>query len=61
MHVSSAELCSVSLPPYYDYDVCKMTFLGSICHIIVVINLHKLWDPNVFEGSYLSSTLEHVG
>jgi hypothetical protein len=35
-------------------------FVGLICHIIEVINLHKWWDSHVFWGSHVSSTLEHA-
>jgi hypothetical protein len=28
-------------------------FLGLICHIMDVINVHKWWDPHVFQGLVL--------
>ena len=56
------KLSSVDLSPYYDYATCNTTlFLGMICHIIEVIDLHKQWDPCVFRVSYVISRLEHLG
>ena len=35
-------------------------FWDPIYHIILeVINVHKWWDPHVFQGSYVISTLEY--
>ena len=35
--------------------------MGPIRHLIEVINLHMLWDPHIHQGSFVISTLEHVG
>lgn len=33
-------------------------FLGSICHIVEVIDVDQWWDPLVFQGLYVISTLK---
>jgi hypothetical protein len=35
--------------------------MAPIRHLIEVINLHMLWDPHIRQGSFVISTLEHVG
>ena len=35
-------------------------FLGSICHIVEVIDVDQWWDPLVFQGSYVISTLKYA-
>jgi len=39
-HFPSAKLPSVNLPPCYNYNTCDTTFLGSVYHIIEVIDVH---------------------
>ena len=44
MHFLLTKFFSVNSPPYYsscNYDACNTTFLGPICHIIEVINMHQ--------------------
>ena len=53
-------LYSVDLPSYYDSMLVIRHSLDPVCQMIKVINMHIRWDPHVFQGSYLISTLEHM-
>ena len=39
MHFMLTEFARVNMPQYYDYDVCSMTILGMICHVIKVVHV----------------------
>jgi hypothetical protein len=39
-------------------DTIIRYFLGLVCYIIEVINVHKWCNPHVFQGSYNISTLK---
>lgn len=35
-------------------------FLGSICHIVEIIDVRKWWDPLICQVSYVISTLKRA-
>ena len=43
IHFLSTKISGVNLPQYYDYDydAHNRTFLGLVCHVTKVINVHK--------------------
>lgn len=57
-HILLTKLSTVNVTSFYKSTTMTATFLGSMWCEIELINVHKWWNPRIFHGSYVITTLK---